>query len=196
MKCHGRLFGVIAILTLVSGCAKEHKGWSSFPVTIYADPALIADGEAHADLNDAMSFWEAKAGQKLFNYKGAWKGQSPPYTGTASAPGTILGNVVFLQNPWPLAQNIAGLTTITRSDEGIQASMIMMNPEIPFCTGSCTNDNESPGQRIAFAHELGHFLGLEHVKDEKNVMYPTVLPGGRLTDIQVDETALKDLIEL
>lgn len=34
------------------------------------------------------------------------------------------------------------------------------------------------------AHEVGHFLGLEHVADRANLMYPTVPNGGLLTAAQ------------
>lgn len=34
------------------------------------------------------------------------------------------------------------------------------------------------------AHEVGHFLGLEHVADQNNLMYPTVPNGGALTAAQ------------
>ena len=52
-----------------------------------------------------------------------------------------------------------------------------------------SNDDFDPPGKIfghALAHEVGHYLGLCHVLDENNLMYPYVPNGGQLTQVQAD----------
>jgi hypothetical protein len=178
-----------------TGCAPDTsessrtQGWSAFPVPIYSDSSLSASSAAQTDFKDAMGFWESKAGRKLFDYRGQWTGQNPPYTGSALSPETILGNVVLLQNPWPFAQNIAAQTTTKKIENNIDSSVIMVNPNTPFCSSDCLFQTGTSLRR-AFAHELGHFLGLDHSDDKTNIMYPTIQTGASLSDLQVDAGAL------
>jgi hypothetical protein len=141
-----------------------------------------------------MSFWEQKAGQHLFDYKGAWSGNSQPYTGTPANPGTVLENVIFFQSPWHTSSNIIGQTVVTSLDDKIQHAMIMINPYAEFCSGDCEGRNYANSARKNFAHELGHFLGLKHHTDVDNVMYPVLQPGGSLSSVSIDETALLELM--
>lgn len=185
----------IFIALILSGCAKNGATrWPSLPVAIYADSAIVATKDAQNDLQDAMTFWEQKAGRKVFNYQGVWTSSSQPYTGTADNPGTILSNVIFFQNPWPTTQNVIGQTVVTSLAEEIQHAMIMINPDAPFCTGDCVGQYYSNSARKNLAHELGHFIGLKHISDTSNVMYPVLQPGGVLDSVTVDETALIELI--
>ena len=202
MNCQGRLFSLLALLLLVvSGCAKDNSkngngssnGWSSFPVPIYASANVVASPSATSDFNDAMAFWEAKAGRKLFDFKGAWNQSSAPYTGTAGAPGTITSNVLLFQNPWPYAGNLAGVTTVNTTGTQIDGAVVMINTTTPMCAGDCISGLGDTSERKTIAHELGHFLGLPHVQDVTNIMYPQVQAGGSLDSVVVDTAALQAL---
>ncbi|MBI3555002.1 MAG: matrixin family metalloprotease [Deltaproteobacteria bacterium] len=202
MNCQGRLFSLLAVLLLVvSGCAKDNSkngngnanGWSSFPVTIYAGANVVSSPAAVSDMNDAMKFWEAKAGRKLFDYKGTWAKQSAPYTGTAAAPGTVTSNVLMFQSPWPYAPNLAGVTTVNTTGTQIDGAVVMINASTPLCTGDCIASVGDTSERKTFAHELGHFLGLAHVQDPANIMYPQIQAGGSLDNVIVDDAALQSL---
>ncbi len=180
---------------LTTGCAKSRATrWASLPVAVYSDNSIVGTPEAQADLQAAMSFWEQKAGRKLFDYNGVWNGSSYPYTGTADNPGTILENVIFFQNPWPTSANIIGQTVLTSYEEEIQHAMIMINPDAQFCTGDCEGFTYLNSARKNLAHELGHFLGLPHHNDINNVMYPILQPGGSMNGVTIDETALVELV--
>ena len=198
MNCQGRLFVVLALLLVVSGCAKDNgqnsgnaNGWNTFPVPIYAGASLAASPSAASDLNDAMAFWEAKAGRKLFNLQGAWSAGAP-YTGTSAAVGTITTNVILFQSPWPYAANLAGLTTTNTTGTQIDGAVVMINSATPMCSGDCLGVEET-SQRKTFTHELGHFLGLPHVQDTNNIMYPQIQLGGTLDGVVVDQNALAAL---
>ena len=197
MMCQGRLvaplFVLISILITACGQTPSNSRWQSFPVTIYADSSAINTADKQSDLNDAMNFWEEKAGKKLFNFKGQYSGPQP-YSGSITDPGTVLDNVIFFQNPWPLTPNIIGQTLVSASGGSIQNAMVMINGEANFCTGDCTGQPDSNSQRKNFTHELGHFLGLQHVQDVTNVMYPVIQPGGSLTNVTIDTATFNALV--
>jgi len=155
---------------------------------------VVATPEAQADFQDAMKFWEEKAGQTLFDYRGIWNSSSSPYTGTPDNPGSITNNVIFFQNPWPAPINVIGQTVVTANDSAIQHAMIMINPNGNFCTGDCIGQDGMNSERKNFAHELGHFLGLTHVQDISNVMYPVIQPGASLTDVTIDQATFNELV--
>lgn len=190
------IFLSLLIATFTSGCAKNGATrWASLPVPVYSDSSMVGTPEAQADLQDAMSFWEQKAGKKLFDYKGVWTSSAQPYTGTPDNPGNILANVIFFQNPWAASSNVIGQTVVTSFEDEIQSAMIMINPDAVFCSGDCEHEYYANSARKNLAHELGHFLGLKHHHDVNNVMYPILQPGGTMHGVGVDETALLELIE-
>jgi Matrixin len=198
MMCQGRLLIVLGIFVLLQGCAKQQNqgnGWSSFPVTIYADPAISQNQQAQADLQNALSFWEGKAGKQLFSYQGAWNASGTPYVGSPSQPTAISANVIFFQNPWPYAASIAGQTVVLSSNGQFEGAIIMINPNIPTCTGTCSGNNSEVGQVMVFAHELGHFIGLQHVQDPANLMNPTLSPGSSLESVTIDQATLDSLTQ-
>ncbi len=194
MICHGRLVATcLGLLLFFSACGASHDGWNSFPVPIYANQAQANSPTFVSDFQDAMNFWEGKAGKQLFSYQGPYTGGTP-YQGDISAPSSVTNNVVFSPSIWPFAPTIVGQTMVTSTNSTISAAMIMINPNTDFCNGDCTNQLTLTSQRKVLAHELGHFIGLNHVTDIQNLMYPTSLPGGSLSEVTIDEDAFQKLI--
>jgi hypothetical protein len=193
---HGRLVSKVCVslwlLLSLSACGKDREGWASFPIPIYAD-ATVNSSADRADFEDAMAFWENKAGRKLFDFRGVWSASSAPYTGAIDNPDSIVANVVFFLDPWAFGSTVAGRTTIRSSSDGIESSMIMINPDTPSCSGDCVGDPYRASRRKVFTHELGHFLGMGHVSDPANIMNPDTTPGGSLRDQRIDAEALARL---
>ncbi len=192
MNCHGRAFGSLILVLLVSACCSSHSGWKSLPVPIYADSSITQSSQTYSDLKDAFQFWDEKAGRQVFDFKGTWN-SGTPFTGNPTKPDSILGNVVFFQNPWPYPQNYVGMTTVQNGTNGPQAAMVMINGNSQFCTGDCLYDNRV-SSRKTFAHELGHFIGLQHNSDPNDLMYPDAQPGGTLNTVKIDSAALSLLV--
>jgi hypothetical protein len=190
--CHGRRLGSLIFVLTLSACGAAHSGWKSFPVPIYADSTLLNSTQSMGDLKDAFSFWEQKAGKKIFDLKGLWQGGTP-YSGDPTKPSEILGNVIFFANPWPYASSFVGMTTVQNSTDGTLAAMVMINGTTSFCTGDCNYDYRV-SSRKTFAHELGHFIGLNHTANTADIMYPDAQPGGQISHLDVDITALKNLV--
>lgn len=188
------LFAFVFLL----GCGSPRKQssgpirWASLPVVLYADPAITSSTTTQSDLNEAMSFWESRAGRKLFDFRGAWTGQNPPYTGDAGRPDNLLGNVIYFERSWPFAANIAAQTVVFSQSSDLLSSVIMLNPNINLCAGDCASQSGTSERRV-FAHELGHFLGLQHNSNVADIMYPELQPGHSLQSLQIDSAALSQL---
>ena len=193
MNCHGRRFVSLILLFLFSACGPSHPGWKSLPVAIYADSSITQSSQNLSDLKDAFAFWEEKAGKQVFDFKGTWQGGTP-YTGDPTKPDSIMGNVVFFQNPWPYPQTYVGMTTVQSGNDGPQAAMVMINSNTQFCNGDCLFDNNRVSSRKTFAHELGHFIGLQHNPDPDDLMYPDAQPGGTLNEVKIDQASLDQLV--
>ncbi len=164
-------------------------------------PSVSADAGTTADLAQAIDFWESKAGQKLFNFKGSWTGDSANsnnlVTGTLNNPTDVLVNLFYFPGTWPFDAHYAGKTAVHYEDSTIQHSLIMMNIGMNFCHGDCAADSDlgAVSERRAITHELGHFLGLPHDSDTSNIMFPTIQPGADLSTQTVDVNLLRALTD-
>ena len=117
------------------------------------------------------------------------------FTGSASSPGTILANVILFQNPWPFAPFEAGMTvTTSTSSAGTTGSVVLLNPGIELCGGTCLADSFRTSRQRLIAHELGHFIGLGHSGDSSDLMYASLTAGGSLDDVKIDRAALGQVI--
>ncbi len=189
----GRLVSILVGMVLLTGCGKGTQGWSSFPVPIYSSSSLLSSTQAQSDFQDAMAFWEQKAGKQIFDYKGTWDSSQSYVSGSVTNPSSINGNVIFFQDPWPFAPNIVGETTVHSDNQEIKGALVMINPSTQFCSGDCTGQEYMTSQRKTFTHELGHFIGLVHIQDQTNIMYPDATPGGTLSGLTVDQATLTSL---
>lgn len=169
--------------------------WSSFPVEIYADQAILTDSNAEADFLDAMDFWERKAGKNLFIYRGEWQSEAPTFFGPVEDPTDILANIVMLQNPWPFEANVAGKTIIKRDSNTIQGALVLINAETSLCDADCVGQFTQTSRRKLFAHELGHFIGFGHSMNQSDIMFPEILSGGSLDEVTIDDPLLLKLTQ-
>lgn len=186
-------WSIVVLLLFSAGCGQGVTKWNSFPVPIYADSTVTSNANAMSDLQDAMNFWEDKAGKQLFDYKGEYSG-STPYSGSPLNPGTVNNNVILFQSPWPLAEDVIGRTTVTSDGNTIQNALVQINGDIQYCTGDCTGVTGLNSERRDMAHELGHFIGLQHVTDITNIMYPVIQPGGTLNNLKIDDATFQQLV--
>jgi hypothetical protein len=169
--------------------------WENFPVEIQVDSQTMQDMDFAQDLQDAIVFWENKAGKTLIQLtptNGLLAANS--FTGKIEDPDNILFSAIFFYTPWPYEKNVAGNTVIRSTGGKFQAGLILLNSETALCGGDCTNLS-GLSRRKLLAHELGHFIGLDHSGDKENLMYPEILSGGSLDAVQVDSATLEKLTQ-
>lgn len=200
MDGRNRLLVLLFSALMLAGCGSKEKDkggpvrWGSFPVALYADSEILNNPANKADLDDAINYWTARAGRQLFNLRGAWAGQYPPYSGDPNRPDSLHGNVIYFERNWPFAQNIAAQTIVVSQRSDLLSSVVMINNDMHLCAGNCAAGGGSSSQRRVFTHELGHFLGLQHNGNAADIMYPEVQPGNSLDNLQFDAAALAQVI--
>lgn len=182
--------------TLSSLAASGPVRWENFPIALYVDKAILQDTETKSDLDDAMKFWELKAGRSIFDIKGDWDSSAKAFSGSADNPGDLFANVLFYQNPWDMDGQIAGRTVLHSTNYRVTNAIVLINPGTAFCAANCENDGDKNriSRRKLFAHELGHFIGIGHTDDIDDLMYPTIQRGGDLTNVKVSESELQRVI--
>ncbi len=88
---------------------------------------------------------------------------------------------VFRDDTWPDAEargDTFGLTTVHyNADTG---QIWDVDVEINGTLGNITDADPEDGADLPsiVTHEVGHFLGLDHTRDDNGVMFPTYAPGG------------------
>ena len=190
----GRLFTALLLILSLTGCGGKNedengpKRWASFPIPIYMDGDLENAYGAEDNFYEAMSFWEARAGKKLFDYRGVWQGQAP-FTGNPSSPTSIAANIIFILDPWSFSSSIAGQTVVMSKKNEIRGSIIMLNPSAVYCFWSC------PSEKKIFTHELGHFLGFDHSQEKSDIMYPEIQGGDSLDSVTINTATLSALTQ-
>jgi hypothetical protein len=193
---------ILALLaTHLVGCGKDPNAggdelgtirWQNFPVEVQLETSLYQDNDFRADLQDASNFWEQRAGKSLFVYRESSATPKDAYTGNILNPDSVRFNMIFFVSPWPLEGNVAGNTLVRSFDGKIEGAFIMLNGESSFCGGDCTGLS-GLSRRKLLAHELGHFLGLDHTPVRENLMFPEILDGAALDSLQVDVQSLNRL---
>ncbi len=189
---HGRLLFIL-IPFILSACGQNSedtggpKRWANFPVAIYTDSSLAQYNDSESTFEEAMGFWEQKAGKKLFDFKGTWNGGTA-YSGDPLNPTSVAANVIQFLNPWNYDYSIAAQTVVLSKQSQIQHAIIFVNPNTMDCYWSCTSELK------VFTHELGHFLGLTHSNDTQNIMYPEIQPGDSIDTVTIDQATFAALV--
>ncbi len=166
--------------------------WTSFPVELNLETNLYQDAAFQADLQEAVGFWEQRAGKSLFLLKETSRSPNEAYSGSLEDPQAIYFNMIFFFQPWPYAANVAGNTLVRSTGGQIEGGIILLNSETSLCGGDCSGLT-GLSRRKLLAHELGHFLGLTHTPIRDDLMFPEILDGADLDNLQVDLTTLDKL---
>lgn len=196
---------LLCAFLLLGGCGKEDSNsgegaafgsgeirWTSFPVELNLESDLYQDAEFQADLQEAVGFWETRAGKSLFLLKETTQSPHEAYAGSLEDPQAIYFNMILFFQPWPYAANVAGNTIVRSTGEQIEGGIILLNSETSLCGGDCSGLT-GLSRRKLLAHELGHFLGLTHTPIRDDLMFPEILEGADLENLQVDMTTLDKL---
>lgn len=163
------------------------KGWK-IPISFYVSEEISDD--VSLQLQKAMTTWEAAVGKKLFNYKGKDTKKGSDFNSLLLPLNDNINSHYFdyswAKNTGKSSRVLA--TTIWESDNN--DTEILVKADIRFNAQNYVLDDSikkfSSGEKIIVdleslaLHELGHFLGLNHVTediDKDSVMNPSLFIG-------------------
>ncbi len=168
------------------------NGWRTLPIQFKVDHSLTP--EQKTGLVKAMATWEMAIGKKLFVFEGVHSGVSGDSFPDLFSSLNDNVNGHYLDGHWDKTEKPKDVlaTTIwenTRGDDkSIATADIRFNSNYYMIGNAVTavseDDREIVDMQTLAMHELGHLLGLTHVKnhvDSKSVMSPSVFIGAGLT---------------
>ncbi len=169
------------------------NGWRTLPILFKVDQSLTP--EQKVGLVKAMATWEMAIGKKLFVFEGVHSGISGDSFPDLYSSLNDNVNGHYLDGHWDKTEKPKYVlaTTIwenTREDDKkIATADIRFNSNYYMIGNAVTavaeDDREVVDMQTLAMHELGHLLGLTHIKpqvDRNSVMSPTVFIGAGLTN--------------
>lgn len=167
--------------------------WDSFPVDIYVDQQLMDQPSAVSDLSAAFKFWEDKAQRQLFRFQGAYQAPSNLRTASTEDLRRAPVNGIFFENPWPYGVNVPARQAHLMVGSSIRRSVISVDPGSPMCAIQCGRSMRISFRRV-MVHELGHFIGLDHHPNPKNIMYSVYQDTIDLSQVEIDWAELSTVL--
>jgi len=158
------LFLFLLIISSTSCYARDIK-WATFPVRMYFSatfpprfiPIVIRAGHT----------WETALNKKLFIF------EEDRITGYATKD---TKNGLYWESQKPMKATKEGETFIHFIGPQIHEADIVFNPQNFVFSESTPTLTEIDFESLA-VHELGHLLGLEHIRQEDSVMHPILFYG-------------------
>jgi hypothetical protein len=167
------------------------NGWETLPIKVWFSDDMT-DSQIEA-IGNAMATWENGIGQpgRLFAPQGRHDGITGDDFSSASGSLNDRHNGFYLDKDWQKIIDMDNKTALSLattvfqqcygSAKRISEADIRYNEEF-FIMGNSLIDQRSEDRDIIdletlALHELGHFLGLGHVKEKVSVMTPTIIKG-------------------
>lgn len=190
--------------TLLAGAMQgvhATKGWAKLPIEYRFSEELSE--EQKAGLSKAMKTWETAIGKPIFSRSGIDKHKGDNFKDLfSSLQDSINGH--YLDGNWAKTGKSTQVlaTTIWNNlpgdDETIATADIRFNSNYYVIgdsfTSKATSDREVVDMESLALHELGHLIGLTHMKvedDSLSVMNPTLFIGEGLSNRHLSEGDIK-----